>query len=97
MAARRRKKRLCDIVAILFAALLLGVDLMVREPQSAAPAPKGDDAFTVCLILMSLGVLVVAYGLHQGRRQFLPLLHAQVKRRLPRVPAIEPLPVPMPD
>jgi hypothetical protein len=97
MAARRRKKRLSDIVAILFAAMLLGIDLMVRDPQGAGPEPKGDDAFSVCLILMSLGVLVVLYGLHQGRKQFLPLLHAQLKRRLPSVPAIEPLPLPMPD
>jgi hypothetical protein len=72
MAARRGKKRLCDIIAILFAAMLLGVDLMVRDPQSTGPAPKPDNAFTVCLILMSLGVLVVLYGLHQGRKQFLP-------------------------
>jgi hypothetical protein len=97
MAARRRKKRFSDIVAILFAAMLLGINLMVRDPQTAAPAPKGDNAFTVCLILMSLGVLVVLYGLHQGRKQFLPLLHAQLKRRLPSVRAMAPLPLPMAD
>lgn len=97
MAARRRKKRLCDIIAILFAAMLLGIDLMVRDPQTAGLVPKADNAFTVCLFLMSLGILVVLYGLHQGRKQFLPLLQAELKARIPSAPAMEPLPLPMPD
>ena len=49
MRKRRRTYRLADTAAIVFAFLLLAVDLMVRDPQPAMTpaAPQGEDASAV--------------------------------------------------
>jgi hypothetical protein len=80
MRKRRRTVRLADTAAIVFAFLLLAVDLMVRDPQPAmtAAAPQGDPALTITLIFMALGLSVTLYGLYHERH----VLRAHVMRRL---------------
>jgi hypothetical protein len=77
---KRRTYQLVDKAAIMFASLLLAVDLMVRDPQPAVTAavPQGDPGLTVTLILMAVGLSVIFYGLYQERHK----LHTHVRRRL---------------
>ena len=79
MRKRRRTYRLGDTAAIVFASLLLAVDLMVRDPQPAATAaPQGDPALTITLIFMALGLCVTFYGLYHERHK----IRAHVMYRL---------------
>ena len=95
MPKRRRKKRLCDIAAMLLASAFLAVDLMVRDPAPASPTPQGDTALAVCTVLICLGLLLVCRALYGDRHEHLAALRVQIKRRLPS--AIAPLPLPVPD
>lgn len=73
MRNQRRKTRLADIAATVFASLFLGVNLMVRDPQPAvaavtsSPAPQTDPALIITMIFIALGMCVVAYGLYHER------------------------------
>jgi hypothetical protein len=80
MRKKRRTFRLADIAAMVFASLLLAVDLMVRDPQPAinTAAPQGDPALTITLIFMALGLGVTFYGLYHERHK----IHAHMMRRL---------------
>jgi hypothetical protein len=80
MRKKRRTFRLADTAAIVFASLLLAVDLMVRDPQPAMTpiAPQGDPALVITLIFMALGLCVTFYGLYHERH----VLRAHLMRRL---------------
>ena len=79
MRKKRRTVRFADTVAIMIASLLLGVDLMVRDPQPiVAAAPQGDTALTITLIFMAMGLCVTCYGLYHERH----VLREHVMHRL---------------
>ena len=79
MRKKRRTVRLADTAAIVIASLLLGVDLMVRDPQPVVTAaPQGDTALTITLIFMALGLGVTCYGLYHERH----VLRAHIAHRL---------------
>jgi len=90
MRNQRRKIRLADTVATVFASLFLGVNLMVRDAQPAAAsvspsaASQSDPALIITLLFMALGMCVVAYGLYHERhtvKQLARLHMVQLRHR----------------
>ena len=78
MRKKRRTVRLADTAAIVVASLLLGVDMMVRDPQPVVTAaPQGDPALTITLIFMALGLCVTCYGIYHERH----VLRAHISHR----------------
>jgi hypothetical protein len=91
MRNQRRKTRLADTAATVFASLFLGINLMVRDPQPASAsvtssaASQGDPALVITMIFMALGMCVVAYGLYHDRhnvKQHARLHLVQTRQRL---------------
>jgi hypothetical protein len=83
MQKQRRNTWLANTVATGFAALLLAVDLMVRDPQPhAAAMTKGDGALLITMIFMALGLCVVAYGLYHERHKLLAHARQRLELRL---------------
>jgi hypothetical protein len=90
MRNQRRKIRLADTAATVFASLFLGVNLMVRDALPAAAsvtssaASQGDPALIITMLFMALGMCVVAYGLYHERhtvKQIARLRMVQLRHR----------------
>jgi hypothetical protein len=78
-----RKTWVGNTIAVGLAALLLGVDLMVRDPQPhVAAVTKGDGALAITIIFMALGLCVVAYGLYHERHKLLAYTRQRMELRL---------------
>jgi len=83
MRNQGQKTGVANIIATGFAALLLAINLMIRDPQPhVAAVTKGDGALTITLIFMTLGLGVVAYGLYHERHKFLAYARQRLELRL---------------
>jgi hypothetical protein len=83
MRKQSQKTWVGNTIATGFAALLLGVNLMIRDPQpQVAAVTKGDGALTITLIFMTLGICVVAYGLYHERHKMLAYARQRLELRL---------------
>ena len=78
-----RKTWVGNTIATGFAALLLGVNLMIRDPQPhVAAVTKGDGALTITMIFMAFGLSVVVYGLYHERHKLLAYARQRFELRL---------------